>query len=369
MSRSVPFFNYAALFQAHERELTDVVVDVMRRGAYILQKDVSQFEENLGRFLGVTHVIGVADGTNALKLALMAAGIGPGDEVIVPSHTYVASAAAIHYAGAVPVLAECGADHLVDSASIRTAITKRTRAVMPVQLNGRTADMDAIQKVAADYDLQIVEDAAQAVGSTFDGRCAGSFGTAGTFSFYPAKLLGCFGDGGAVITNDDGIARQLRLLRDHGRDESGNVIAWGTNCRLDNLQAAVLGYKLKTLHDEIEKRRSIARLYQERLESCSDLVLPPGPDAGGRHFDVFQNYEIEAENRDDLKLHLEERGVKTIVQFGGKAVHQIAGLGFDGVHLPKTERLYTRMLLLPMNVAMSLDDAEYVSEQIREFYR
>ncbi|MEO8464169.1 MAG: DegT/DnrJ/EryC1/StrS family aminotransferase [Gammaproteobacteria bacterium] len=369
MNRSIPFFNYGALFSRQETELTNVVVDVMRRGAYILQKDLDQFEKNLSRYLGVAHAMGVADGTNALTLVLMAAGIGPGDEVLVPAHTYVASAAAIHYAGATPVLVECGADHLMDAESASAAVTVRTRAIMPVQLNGRTANMDPILRIAADCGARIVEDAAQALGSKFNGRFAGTFGIAGTFSFYPAKLLGCFGDGGAVVTNDDEIARKIRLLRDHGRDENGQVIGWGTNCRLDNLQAAVLDFKLKTFSDEIDKRRKLASSYQQRLGACAEVVLPPGPDAGGGHFDVFQNYEIEAEARDELKAHLERNGVRTIVQFGGKAVHQLPGLGFRDVRLPFTERLYTRMLLLPLNTAMSFDDAEYVSEKVLQFYR
>jgi dTDP-4-amino-4,6-dideoxygalactose transaminase len=367
-SRKIPFFNYQALFATQEKELMELFRDVLGRGAYILQKDLVEFEQNLQKFLGVKHAIGVADGTNALELALLAAGIGPGDEVVVPGHTYIASAAAIHFVGATPVLCECGPDHLMDAESARRMVTSRTKALMPVQLNGRTASMTPILKLAAEHGLKIIEDAAQALGSKFDGRFAGTFGAAGTFSFYPAKVLGCFGDGGGLVTNDDQIAERVRLLRDHGRNADGDVVAWGRNSRLDNVQAAVLNFKLRTFPRDLERRRAIARIYDAGLRDVRELVLPPGPDAGGLHHDIFQNYEIEAERRDELKQHLEQNGVRTIVQFGGKAVHQFPNLGLAGTSLPVTERMYTRLLLLPMNTTLSDEDAAYVVEKIRAFY-
>ncbi|KHE94011.1 MAG: DegT/DnrJ/EryC1/StrS family aminotransferase [Candidatus Scalindua rubra] len=363
----VPFFNYPALFKAREDEYMNVLRDVLSRGAYILQKDMEEFEDNLEEFLGVKYALGVADGTNALILALLAVSIGPGDEVILPSHTYVASAASIHYVGAKPVLVECQYDHMIDPVAVRQAVTAKTRAIMPVQLNGRTASMDAICAIAEEYDLVIIEDAAQALGSRFKGRAAGSFGIAGTFSFYPAKLLGCFGDGGAVITNDDEMAKKIFLLRDHGRDKNGEVVTWGTNCRLDNVQAAILNLKLKTYEQDIHRRREIAALYQDGLGEVEHLVLPPAPDSDSDHFDVYQNYEIEADRRDELQCYLKEHGIGTIVQFGGKAVHQYP-LGFEGVSLPYTEQLYKRALLLPMHTALSNDDVDYVCDSVNEFY-
>lgn len=366
-ARNIPFFNYSALFSAKERDIENVMRDVMRRGAYILQEDLRNLEKHLGDFLGVKHVFGVADGTNALMLALRAIGVGSGDEVIVPSHTYIASAAAVHFVGAKPVLVECGQDHMIDVADIERAISAKTKAIMPVQLNGRTCEMDAIQEIAERHGLAIVEDAAQALGSRYKGKCAGTFGVAGTFSFYPAKLLGCFGDGGAVVTNDDAVAEKVALLRDHGRNKDGEVVAWGTNCRLDNIQAAVLDFKLTTFKEDIRRRREIAAIYDERLRGIDDLVLPPAPE-DGIHFDVYQNYEIESGQRDKLKAYLADHGVHAIVQFGGKAVHQHAGLGFEGVSLPKTERLYERALLLPMNTTLSNEDIVHVCNTIRQFY-
>ena len=367
-AREIPFFNYQALYQKQKSEILDVLTDVMERGAYILQKDLAEFEQNLKDFLDVKHAFGVGDGTNALLLSLYATGLERGDEVILPSHTYIATAAAIHFAGGTPVLVECGPDHLVDPAAIEDAVTDRTKVIMPVQLNGRTADMDAISAIASKHGLMVVEDAAQALGSKYKGRGAGTFGAAGTFSFYPAKVLGCFGDGGAIVTNDDAVAGRVSLLRDHGRDEDGEVVAWGTNSRLDNIQAAILNLKLKTYPQEMERRREIARMYDNELSGIEQLRLPPGPDSDENHFDVYQNYELQADKRDELKEHLETRGIRTIIQWNGKAVHQFAGLGFDKLSLPVTEEMFRKFLMLPMNTSLTDEDVQYVIEQISDFY-
>lgn len=366
-SRSIPFFPYPQLFMAQEQELLAVMTDVCRRGAYIQQKDCREFESSLATFMGVKHAFGVANGTDAIIIGLKAAGIGAGDDVILPSHTYIATAAAVHMVGATPVLAECGLDHMLDATDVERRITARTRAIMPVQVNGRTCDMDAISAVARRHNLLICEDAAQGLGSRFKHRCAGTFGVFGTISFYPAKLLGCFGDGGAIVTNDDDVARQISLLRDHGRNDAGRVVAWGYNSRLDNLQAAVLSHKLKSFPADIERRRTIAAMYQAELGAIKELSLPPAPDADPRHFDVYQNYEMEADRRDALKMHLEAAGVRTIIQWAGTPVHQFRELGFT-VDLPVTDAFFSRCLMLPMNVALTDDEVRYVTASIRAFY-
>jgi dTDP-4-amino-4,6-dideoxygalactose transaminase len=364
----IPFFRYPHLFRQQRAEILQAVTDVMERGAFILQSDLQELEAGLQRFLGVKHAWGVANGTDGLIIALRATGVGPGDEVIVPSHTYVASVASIHFAGATPVLVECGDDHLIDPAAVEAAVTPRTRAIMPVQLNGRTCDMDALKRIADRHGLAIVEDAAQGLGSKFKGRPAGTFGAAGEFSFYPAKVLGCFGDGGAVTTNDDDVARRVMLLRDHGRDERGEVLTWGLNSRLDNLQAAILNVKLRHFQEEIERRRQLARLYREGLADLEDLRLPPGPDGDPDHFDVYQNYEIESGRRDTLRAHLEEDGVRTIIQWAGKPVHQFEGLALGATRLPRTDGLFTRCFLLPMNTSLTDEEVRYICGSIRRFY-
>lgn len=367
MKRTIPFFNYPALFKTYEQEFVSIFKDVCGRGAYILQKDLVAFEEDIKKFLNVKHAFGVSDGTNSLIIGLRAIGVGPGDEVIIPSHTYIASAASVVLVGATPVLCDIGNDHLIDPVSAEQKITNRTKAIMPVHVNGRTCAMDAVMRIADQHGLKIVEDAAQALGSKYKGRNAGTFGAWGSFSFYPAKVLGCFGDGGAVVTNDDEVAEQLSLLRDHGRNKDGKVVAWGTNSRLDNLQAAILHFKIKHYPEEIERRRMIAKRYQMGLGDLASLKLPPAPESNGEHFDIYQNYEIAADHRDELKAHLAENGVSTLVQWSGTPVHQFKELGFNEAH-PVTDRFFERCLMLPMNVSLSDDEVDYIIEHVRSFY-
>jgi len=366
--RAIPFFNYKGAFSAREDEYVSIFRDTIHRGAFIQQRDLHDFEHHLAEYLGVKHAIGVGNATDGLVMAWRSAGLVAGDEVIFPSHTMVASPASIVHAGGIPVPVDCGDDHLIDPNAIEAAITSRTRAIMPVQLNGRTANMDRIQEVAARYGLFILEDSAQALGSQFKGRFAGTFGRAGVFSFYPAKLLGCFGDGGAVVTNDDEIARKVLLLRDHGRDDTGEVVTWGFNSRLDNLQAAILDLQFRDYDVIITHRRELAAAYQEQLGDLGEVDLPPAPDADSDHFDVFQNYEIEADRRDELRRALAAQGIGTIIQWGGKAVHQFAALGLNR-SLPRTDRLFERCLMLPMNMMVSLDDVGFVCSHVRRFYR
>lgn len=364
---TIPFFNYRGAFAAREDEFLEIIRDVIHRGAFIQQRDLAEFEDALAGYLGVSHAFGVANATDGLVMSLRAAGIGPGDEVIFPSHTMVATAAAVAHAGGIPVAVDIGADHLIDPASIDAAVTDKTRAIMPVQLNGRTCDMDAIERIARDHNLLIVEDAAQALGSKFKGRYAGTFGIAAAISFYPAKILGCFGDGGAVVTNDAEVARKIALLRDHGRNEQGDVEMWGFNSRLDNMQAAILHAQFRDYDEIVTRRRSIARLYESLLSEVTEVGLPPGPDANQDHFDVFQNYEIEASRRDDLRKHLADKGVGTIIQWGGTPVHAFKKLGFD-VSLPVTERFFERCLMLPLNMMVTDDEVTYIATAVREFY-
>lgn len=367
-ARTVPFFNYQKAFGAGEEDYVRIFRDVVRRGAFILQADVERFEQNLAAYLGVQHAMGLANCTDALIIALRAAGLGSGDEVIFPSHTMVASPSSVFFVGATPVPVDCGPDHLIDPADVERAVTKRSKAIMPVQLNGRTADMDAITDIAERNGLLIIEDSAQGLGSKFRDRFAGTFGVAGTFSFYPAKILGCMGDGGALVTDDAEMARKVRLYRDHGRNlQTGEVEMWGLNSRLDNLQAAILDFQFRDYQRVIDRRRALAALYQQRLGDVPQLVLPPAPGSEPDHYDTYQNYEIEAERRDALRAVLKERGVGTQTQWGGKAVHQFRALGFSQ-RLPNTERLFESCLMLPMNLTLADEEVHYVCDRIREFY-
>jgi len=299
----IPFFRYPHVFRESRGDIEQALVRAAERGSYIMQRELRQFEEQLAAYCGTKHAIGVGNATDGLELILEAVGVGSGDEVILPSHTFVASASAVVRSGARPVLAEVGTDHLLDPSDVVDRISARTRAVMPTQLNGRTASMDQIAATAEANGAVVLEDSAQGLGSRFKGAMAGTFGAAGVYSFYPAKVLGGLGDGGAVVTDDDGLAEEIRCMRDHGRDpDTGEVVCWGRNSRLDNLQAAVLLVKLRRIEDAIGKRRALARRYDTNLRGVPQVTLPEPPaTAGADHFDTYQNYEIEAENRNALR--------------------------------------------------------------------
>lgn len=367
----VPFFDWSRLYTERSETFRDIMHETCMRGGFILQKDVVEFEENLRQFVGVKHAIALSDATNAILLGLRASGLRQGDEVILPSHGFIAAAQSVYHAGGVPVLVEIGDDWMVDPASMEKAVTDRTRFLMPVQVNGRTCDMDRIQAIADRHNLLVVEDSAQALGAKYKGRPAGGIGQWGCYSFYPSKTLGCFGDGGALVTNDDEIARRVRLMRNHGANEEKviqpDIAIWGTNSRLDNIHAAILNYKLGYYLETVERRRHIARRYQSAFSGMNALSLPPGPDADPDRFDVFQNYELEADSRDELRVHLKDAGIGTIVQWGGLAMHQMRGLGFRQ-ELKRTDRFFERSILLPMNHMLTDQEVDYVIEQVLKFY-
>jgi dTDP-4-amino-4,6-dideoxygalactose transaminase len=367
-TRKIPFFDYPRLFLDDREEILSTVEEVGRRGAFIMQKDLAEFEENLATYAGAKHSVGVANATDGLELAWLAVGLEKGDEVIISSHTMLATASAIVTAGGTPVPVEIGPDNLIDTDAISAAITSRTVGISPTQLNGRTCNMDAIMKIANDKKLVVVEDAAQALGSRFKGQHSGTFGIAGSFSFFPAKVLGCLGDGGGVVTNNSEIFEKIYQLHDHGRDTSGDIKSWGRNSRLDNLQAAILNKRFTRYQEVIVRRREVASLYQTHLGELEELELPPAPEENSNHFDVYQNYELQADNRDDLKGFLAEKGIGTIIQWGGKGVHQWEGLGFTQ-KLPKVERFFERSIMLPMNMFISDDDVLYICDSVKNFYR
>ncbi len=370
MKKIIPFFDYAHIHGQYSKELTKIILDLSMKGSFIMQAEVKKFEENLSSFLGAKYSLGVGNCTDGLLLAIKAAGIGIGDEVIFSSHTFVATASAIYHSGAKPVPVECGADHLIDTNSIETSISNKTKAIIPTQLNGQVCDMEGIMRLCKKYNLILIEDAAQSLGAKYKHKSAGTFGIASAYSFYPAKVIGCYGDGGAVVTSNDDIYNQVFLTRDHGRAKIGEVVTWGMNSRLDNLHAAILDFKLSKYNLDIDKRREIASIYEEGLKDVKELILPPAPNANPDKFEIYQNYEVEAvvaSERDGIRTHLSSNGIGTILQWGGKAVHEFEGLGLK-YSLPFTEDLMRRCFLLPMNTSLTNDDVNYIIESIRKYY-
>jgi len=369
MDWRVRYIDYPQQYQKMRDEILGTVDEVLSKGDVMLRQQLRDFENNLAAFVGTRYAVGTSNCTDALHLSLRAAGVGPGDEVITVSHTFVASAAAIHHSGARPIFVDIGNDHNMNVELLESAITPKTKAIMPVHLNGRLCEMGELMEIANKNGLMVIEDTAQALGGSYNGIRGGNWGLAGCFSFYPAKLLGAYGDAGAVVTNSQEIAEKVTRLRDHGRLANGDISGWSFNCRLDNLHAAILDLKLKQVLMWIERRREIAALYHQELSDQHELHLPPPPMNGNAYFDVFQNYEIEAENRDQLKIYLQEKGVETMIPWGGKAVHQFTALGLTHYKLPRTEKMLTHALMLPIHCELTNEQVAYVAENIKQFYK
>ena len=365
--RNVPFFEYPRLWSDDREKLLSIIDNVASTGGFILQKAVSDFESELANYTGANYSIGVGNATDGMEIFLEAIGLKSGDEIIISSHTLLATASAIKVCGGTPVPVDIGNDNLICPQAIEDAITSKTVGIMPTQLNGRTCNMDVILSIAKKYSLFIVEDAAQALGSKYKGQHAGTFGVASAISFFPAKVLGCLGDAGGVLVNDEELYHKIYQIHDHGRDVDGEVKRWGRNSRLDNLQAAILSHKLKSYNSVIERRREVAQMYQDGLGHLEELILPPAPNSNLDHFDVYQNYELQADKRDELKAYLGENNIGTLIQWGGRAVHQFTQLGFNQI-LPKTESFFERCIMLPMNIFISNDDVDYICEKVIKFY-
>jgi len=365
----VPFVNYPEHYRRIWNEVTEAVTEVLSRGDLILRDQLRQFEENIASFIGVKYAVGVNSGTDALFLSLKADGIRPGDEVITVAHTFVATVAAIVHSGATPILVDVGNDMNMDVEQLERVISSRTRAIIPVHLNGRMCNMARLMDLAKEYGLLVIEDAAQALGAKFDARQAGSIGLTGCFSFYPAKILGAAGDGGLVVTNDEELAEKIRLLRDHGQQRpTGTVLFYGFNSRLDNLQAAILNVKLKHLPEWIERRRELAGLYNNGLSDLEGLRLPPPPQSVGRFFDVYQNYVIRCKERDSLVTHLRDSDIEILISWP-KPMHYHEALGLKRFHLPRTEQVSNEALSLPMYPELSDEQVEYVIETVHDFHK
>lgn len=363
----VPFFEYPRLWTDERTELMRIIDETASTGGFILQKALFDFEDNVAQYANSNFAIGVGNATDGMEIFLSAIGLKAGDEVIISSHTMLATASAIKVAGGVPVPVDIGDDNLIDPSAVEEAITHRTVGIMPTQLNGRVCEMDRLQDIADKHKLFIVEDAAQALGASYKGQAAGTFGLASDISFFPAKTLGCLGDAGAILCQDKALYEKCYAMHEHGRNRNGEVICWGRNSRLDNIQAAILNYKLPAFDGIISRRREVASLYQSLLEDVSELELPAPPNSDSDRFDTFQNYELVADRLDELKSYLGDRNIGTLVQWGGTAIHQFTNLGFTQ-ECPKTDRFFEKCIMLPMNVFVSDEDICYVANVVRGFY-
>jgi len=362
---SVPFLSLFPAYDELRDELDAAYRRVMGSGWYILGEEVEAFEEEFSAYLGAKHCIGVGNGLEALHLVIRGYDIGPGDEVIVPANTYIATWLAVSYAGALPVPVEPDpATYNIAPARIEAAITSRTKAILPVHLYGQAADMDPIMAIAQKYHLKVVEDCAQAQGACYRGRKAGVLGDAAGFSFYPGKNLGAYGDAGAVVTNDDALARRVRSLRNYGSQKKYYNDEKGFNSRLDPLQAAFLRVKLGHLDEWNQRRQTIAHRYLERLQSVHGLVLPYVPSWADPIWHIFV---IRHARRDDLQKHLSRNGIGTLIHYPvpphlSTAYHE---LGLRTGAFPITEELANTVLSLPIGPHLRMDSVDEVIEAIK----
>ena len=362
----VPFVDLQIQYESLRAEIAPALESVMKRGAFILGDEVASFEKAFAEFCGMKECVGVATGCDALLWALKACGIGPGDEVITVANTYIATVLAITASGARPVLVDCLEDsYEIDPEAARRAVTSKTKAIIPVHLYGQAADMDPILEVARKHNLLVIEDAAQAHGALYKGNPCGSFGVVGCFSFYPGKNLGAYGDGGAVVTNDPGIAERIRMFRNYGQSKKYHHDAFGWNSRLDTMQAAILSIKLPRLNGWNDARRKSAALYRDLLRDVP--VRLPAESADNKH--IYHLFVIRVSRRDELLAFLGARQISCGIHYPipNHLQKAYAGLGYKAGAFPVSERVAGEILSLPMYPELSTDQVRYVCDSIREF--
>lgn len=366
MARKVRFVEPAKVYGMIKKELDDAYFDVMNKGALIDQSHLKDFETNLAKYVGTKYAVGLNSGYDALHMSLRAAGIGAGDEVIVPAHTFVATCSAVVNVNATPVLVDVASDFNIDVDKIEEAITPKTKGIIAVHLSGYMADMPRIMQLAEKYKLVVVEDACQSLGSSINGKMAGSIGLTGCWSFYPFKILGGYGDGGAITTNDPAVADYARRMRYNGEDrDTGEYHGHGFTCLLDNMQAAFLDVKLRYLPSWIERRKALAEIYRRGLSDICDLLLPHYDKPGFDH--IYQNYTLRSKQGSEFSDFLKANGIEVLTQFR-KPYYKHEGLKLVDRGFPVTEAISREVCSLPMNVEISLEEVEYVIQTVRKFY-
>src|SRR3984885_10363688 len=358
---TVPYLDLRAQYRGIKAEIDAAIAGVLDSCQFVLGSEVVRFEEEFARYSGASECIALNSGTSALHLALLAAGVGAGDEVITVPFTFVASVAAVLYAGARPVLVDIEPRTFnMDPAAIEAAITSRTKVILPVHLYGQTADMDPILEIARRHSLIVIEDAAQAHGAEYKGRRAGSIGDIACFRFYPAKNLGAYGEGGAVTTNNATYAKTVRMLRDWGQDRKYHHVLRGFNYRMEGLQGAILRVKLRHLEQWTERRRAFARAYNQALAEYD--VERPAEMPWARH--VYHLYTVRSKDRDGLQKALLEEGIQTAVHYA-EPVHvqpAYSDLGYARGAFPEAEQAAGEVLSLPMYPEMTDEQIQQVGQ-------
>ncbi len=352
-------------FLKYQQEFEDKALEVLRSGWYVLGKEVSTFEERFAAYTGAKYCAGVANGLEALQIAVHLLGIGAGDEVIVQGNTYIASVMGITMNGATPVFVEPDAYYQIDADKIEEKITERTKAVMVVHLYGHVADMDKIVEICKKHHLKLIEDCAQSHGATYKGKMTGTFGDAGCFSFYPSKNLGAFGDGGAVVTNDESLAKEVKIYRNYGSEKRYYNKVVGTNSRLDELQAGLLNVRLSHMEEITKERQELAARYRENIKQ--ELVALPMEREEAEA--VWHQYVIRCGRRQELIDNLSQKEIGTIIHYPipPHLSEAYAYLGHKKGDFPITESYADTVLSIPMYTGMTRQEQDYVIEAINGF--
>ncbi|MCF6148903.1 MAG: DegT/DnrJ/EryC1/StrS family aminotransferase [Candidatus Kuenenia sp.] len=363
----IPSLDLKRQYKNIQNEINSVVLDVLASQSFILGSRVESFEKSIVKYCGAKYAIGVASGTDALLLALMACGIKNGDEVITTPFTFFATAGSIARVGATPVFVDIDpVTYNIDVNKIASAVNSKTKAILPVHLFGQCAEMDTILEIARTGGLRVIEDAAQAIGAFYKGKQAGTIGDIGCFSFYPSKNLGAYGDGGLVTANDDGLAALVKSLRVHGSNTKYYHEYVGINSRLDSLQAAILSAKLKYLNEWSEKRRTVAAYYDEQLRETPVRI----PEIMDCNTHIYHQYMIATPKRDLLKEHLSQQGIETVIYYPVPLHLQkcFEYLGYKPGDLPVSEKAANEVLALPIFPEITKEEQDYVVEQIKNFF-
>jgi len=365
--RTIPYVNLAAQWESEREDLLPVVERVLASGTYIGGTDVDEFEAKAAELCQVKYCVALNSGTDALVCGLLALGVGRGDEVITPPNSFVASTASIVHIGAKPVFVDVLDDQNIDPEKIESAITPRTKAIMPVHLTGRMAKMDEVMEIAERHGIPVIEDAAQSIGATYKGRMSGSVGKLGCFSTHPLKNLNACGDGGFVVTSDESVANLIRRLRNHGLVDRNSVERFGYVSRMDAIQAAVLNWRIDQLPKVIQRRQHLARLYDSILDRKH--VFTASRDANIT--DTFHTYVIQVDRRDELQSHLAADGVSTAIHYPIPIHLQPAAakLGFRAGDFPVVESQAKRILSLPINQFLSDEEVIFIAETVNAYFR
>lgn len=361
----IPFLDLKAQYQALAPEINSAIAAVLESTQFILGPQVKSLEKQVAEYCDCSSGVGVASGTDALRLALSALDIGPNDEVITTPFTFVATANTISHCGAQPVFVDINPQSFtLDPDAVRAAVTEKTKAIVPVHLYGHPCDMDSLERIAKEYDLRIIEDCAQAIGARYNGKKLGGLGDAGCLSFFPSKNLGAYGDGGMVVTNNAEVAEKVDVLRRQGGKKKYNHEILGFNSRLDTLQAAILEVKLKSLDQWQEGRREVAQRYNELLAEAPLSTPYEAPEA----YHVYHQYTIRTEHRDELAAYLQERGIPTMVYYPLCLHKQPLYTAFNEMTLPHAEAAASEVLSLPIYPELTLENQKFITDNILAFY-